>query len=198
MKKRIAMLLLVAILTATGITACCETVEVYPEQEIVQQLMDAVGTDLAERAKAAGFSLDINFSYYKFELPENRTLPEGQDTEDHLLIEIDLRSAIGTTLYGNNTVDCALMAELQHAILHSGVFALTDEEISYLSEYAYTPDSNFADVYVADDSINMHINETPGGYEAILFLRHWGKPDVSFYKLDWSSTYEWGELTYRH
>jgi len=166
---------------------------------IIRQVMDYMGDDLIARGKEAGFKLSASVAYYVY-TPWNEEweLSDEAAKAPKTQISFVLKSAIGSTMYGNNTVDCDLMRELQCAIIDSGVFPLSAEDAAYLKSVNYGG-VNWADEYIRGDYIvNLHINETPSGYEAYLSIS--GTPDFDsrrFSELQ-SWSYKWDEtITYK-
>ena len=144
--------------------------------------------DLIQRAKDGGYQLKVSFSHGRSKYAEDA----AQSRED-ISVEIDIRSPMGATMYKSNTVDCDLLAELEAAAVASGIFPLTEAEAEQFLQHRYTPDARYADVYSEDESVNLHINETPS-YEAIVMLRHWNTLWKNTYVLLRSSQYGWDGL----
>ena len=195
MKKllcRILTLLLALFLPLSAFTEASDSTLVAAEQEIMNQLLQAMGEELVQRAKDGGFRLKVNFDH-----GEPKEAAEGQPLSV-LSVEIDIRSAMGTVLYKANTVDCDLLAELESAALATAAletdfFPLTEEDVERFGQHYDTTDTRYADVYSSDGSVNLHINETPNN-EAIVMLRHWDPDWKETYALVRISTYDWDGL----
>lgn len=170
-----------------------EVMESYPEDVYVQMAIDAIGEDLMTRAKEAGYSLSITLEQYEFNPPYEEYELKEDEIADPLVICLEVRSPIGSTLYGNNTVDCDLMYELQCALIDSGIFELSGDEIATLKEQYYAPDHWNSSTLVANGHVELHINESPGGYEALIMLRHWQVADTTIHRLVRQSVYTWEE-----
>ena len=190
MKKlfcRILTLLLALFLPLSAFAEAPDSPLVAAEEEIMNQLLQAMGEELVQRAKAGGFRRKVNF-----DPGEPKEAAEGQPPSV-LSVEIDIRSAMGTVLYKANTVDCDLLAELEAAAVASGIFPLTEAEAEQFLQHRYTPDARYADVYSEDESVNLHIDETPSS-EAIVMLRPWNTLWKNTYVLLRSSQYGWDGL----
>lgn len=190
MKKllcRILTLLLALFLPLSAFAEASDSPLVAAEEEIMNQLLQAMGEELVQRAKDGGFRRKVNFDH-----GEPKEAAEGQPLSV-LSVEIDIRSAMGTVLYKANTVDCDLLAELEAAAVASGILPLTEAEAEQFLQHRYTPDARYADVYSEDESVNLHIDETPSS-EAIVMLRHWNTLWKNTYVLLRSSQYGWDGL----
>lgn len=152
-------------------------------ESVYPQIMSAIGEDLAAQAQAEGFNLDVSVEYF--------TAPGALD---YTSVSVELRSAIGTAMYDSNTVNWELMRDIQLAIIDSGVFEFTPEELEIARSTYYTPDNHSEDIDFST-GVNLHINETPFGYEAILYLRH--NADLAdHYTREYSVSYGWDGVTY--
>lgn len=170
-----------------------EVAESYPEDVYVQMATDAIGEDLTKRAQEAGYSLSIKLEQYEINPPYEGYEPKEDEIAGTLVISLEVRSPIGSTIYGNNTVDCDLMYELQCALIDSGIFELSDEDIATLKAQYYAPDHWNSSTIVADGHVELHINESPGGYEAIIMLRHWLVVDKTTDNLVRATVYTWDD-----
>lgn len=184
-EKVLPFILTITILTLGISGAGSGTIAVIPDknsaESVYTQIMDSIGPDLAARAQEAGFNLDISVACYS---------GSGAALNS---ISVELRSAIGTAMYGSNTVDWELMRDIQLAVIDSGVFELTPDEIETARSTYYTPDHHNDDIDFAS-GVNLHINETPFGYEAILYLRH--NSSFSDYTFEYSVSFDWNGVTY--
>lgn len=151
---------------------------VYP------QIMNAIGEDLAAQAQAEGFNLDVSVAYFT-----------GPGALEVTSVSVELRSAVGTAMYDSNTVNWELMRDIQLAIIDSGVFEFTPEELETARSTYYTPDNRSEDIDFST-GVNLHINETPFGYEAILYLRHNNYDLEDYYTREYSVSYDWNGVTY--
>ena len=151
--------------------------------EYHELIMSSLSEDLIARGKEAGFSLDISLACFA-----------ASDGSTIIVPDIEIRSAIGTAMYGENTVDWQLMREIEYAALDANFFGLSPEGISEAKNHYYTPEENYADVDV--EGVNIHINETPFGYEAIFMMRYMSSTVPAGYERAWSRSYTWNELTY--
>ena len=159
------------------------------DEEVVKKLMAYMGDDLIQRLKDAKIVLNFDFTYY---VPSDE---EADYENGQLQISVELRSAVKST-WPEFIVDTDLLREAQYAVLESGVFDFTQEEIDMFKQYYYQPNAYggyYADEYT-DDRINLHINETPS-YEAIVYVRH---PYLknSGNKQAWTSDWRFDEMTY--
>ena len=155
------------------------------DEMIIQTVLDSLGPDLVARMKAAGIELSFDFSY----------MVKGNDTENGIMIiTLEMRSAIGSTRYGDYTLDADLFREAQLALIDCGVLGLSESDVATLKGYPYSQKNHYADVDL-DCGINMHLNHTPND-QAILYLRPSGKAPAGYTKL-WSSMWDWDELFYR-
>lgn len=193
MSHPVRLLLALLLTLCIPLAACAEVVEsprASAEQEIMDQLLGAMGEDLIQRARDGGYQLMVSFSHGRSKYATDAT----QSRED-ISVEIDIRSPMGATMYKANTVDCDLLAELEAAAVTSGIFPLTEAETERFLQHRYTTDTRFADAYSDDESVNLHINETPSS-EAIVMLRHWNTLWKNTYVLLRSSKYDWDGLVF--
>ena len=155
----------------------------YYADEYHEIYLSQLDADLVARGREAGFSLDISISCYI-----------SSDGSPIIVPEIEIRSAIGTAMYGSNTVDWELMREIEYAAIDANLFNLSPDGMSAAKNIYYTPDDNYADEDV--EGMNIHINETPSGYEAIFMMRYLSADLPSEDNPAWTLTYNWDELTY--
>lgn len=195
MKKLFCRMLALMLALFLPLSACAEESDsplVAVEQEIMDQLLQAMGEELVQRARDGGFRLNVSFKH-----GEPKEAAEGEPLSV-LSVEIDIRSAMGTVLYKANTVDCDLLAELESAalavaVLETDYFTLTEEDVERFGQHRYTTDTRHTDIYSEDGSVNLHINETPNN-EAIVMLRHWDPHWKETYTQVRLSTYSWDGL----
>jgi len=165
--------------------------------EIIDKIMDSIGEDLAERAKAAGYRLETRIRHYKFELPEGHTLTEREQEQafDKIFVETIIYSPEGSTTYGNNTVDCDLLRELQYAILDAGVFGLSEEDIVKGKSESYTAGKSL-NIYLKNGDVSVNILEAPFGNSAMVQIGDINNSRILYlyHKNDWTLDYDWGEL----
>lgn len=181
----LALLLALLLILCIPLAACAEAAE-SPRASAEQEIM--MSEDLIQRAKDGGYQLKVSFSHGRSKYAEDA----AQSRED-ISVEIDICSPMGATMYKSNTVDCDLLAELEAAAVASGIFPLTEAEAEQFLQHRYTPDARYADVYSEDESVNLHIDETPSS-EAIVMLRHWNTLWKNTYVLLRSSQYGWDGL----
>ena len=185
MNHPVRLLLALLLILCIPLAACAEAVE-SPRASAEREIM--MGVDLIQRAKDDGYQLKVSFSHGRSKYVEDA----AQSRED-ISVEIDIRSPMGATMYKSNTVDCDLLAELEAAAVASGILPLTEAEAEQFLQHRYTPDARYADVYSEDESVNLHIDETPSS-EAIVMLRHRNTLWKNTYVLLRSSQYGWDGL----
>ena len=178
-------------------------VPAQPGQEIIDKLMAAFSPELVEKAKAAGFSVTTDIDAYTYQPYEGFKESERQCHDDVTLISVCIRSATGTTKYGENTVDVDTMKALQCAVIDSGIFDLPAEVADEYKNMYYTPETRYyTESRPANNGIyvELHTNETPFGYEAICYVRHLQRHDVYSTLITYAHrqttdvTYIWDEL----
>ncbi|MBE6541855.1 MAG: hypothetical protein E7672_05345 [Ruminococcaceae bacterium] len=166
--------------------------------EYLKKVMDSIGDDLAARAKAAGYDFQVGVKHFKFELPEDYTIPDDKQelASDQILISIQISSPMGSTTYGNNTVDCDLLRDLQYAVLESGVFDLSAEDIEEGKSILYSVEKTAWNNSLKNGDIYFNIVETPSGYNVLVQIHDVAYRRIidSCHKNDWSITYLWDEI----
>lgn len=166
---------------------------------IIRRVLDAIGPELIARGKEADFKMRSNVSYLLID-PEEVSSLESVPEEDktRVLIYFDIRSAMGSTIYGNNTVDYDVLREIQYAIIDSGVFDITAEEAEELKSYVYTEKVTAVDEIVGNDyRLRLTITELPTTYSLLVEIRGFvGYSLGDYYTVQrWSSEWD-GPITY--
>lgn len=209
MKKLLSLLLILSLLFCTACasngntaesadTTAAPASEVYEDEAIIAQIKAAVGEELWEKAKSDEYHLYLDFTKYVYAPDDGAEPAEGDDTSDKLSVIIDLRSPIGSTMYGEYCVDVETLHSIFFAILDSGAFDLTDDEKAELKANCYTEDSRHNEVMV-DGRYRMYTDDTPSGYEAMIsmyFAPFERDIDLSLYDKAWSMKYNFDEISY--
>ena len=160
--------------------------EVKPDEALMKQLMDAIGSDLMARAKAANFQLNTKFRHYAYKPYESWVPREGEYTDDILYITVEV--------YAPKTpgvlADSELMRELQYAIIDSNIFDLTEDEKAALKTLCYSSEKREASMKVKDRFVELHFLEFDANAVLTIGNVHNSiKTNVHFE--DWSRTYHW-------
>ena len=210
MKKLLSLLLILSLLFCTacasnGTTSSATTEPtaesspvMHEDEAIIAQLKAAVGEELWEKVKSEGYHLYLDFTKYVYAPDDGAEPAEGDDTSDKLSVIIDLRSPIGSTMYGEYCVDVETLHSIFFAILDSGAFDLTEDEKTELKAHCYTEDNRHNEVMV-DGRYRMYTDDTPGGYEAMIsmyFAPFERDIDLSLYDKAWSMKYNFDEISY--
>lgn len=130
--------------------------EVYPDEEIVRAVIDAIGPELMARAKDAGYLLEFDFRGYDYK-PADESDP---DRPDSCHITISFESPMGSNEFENNTVDTELMSSVHSAIIDSGVFVMSDETKAAFKANYYGSETQQSDLR-GDNGVSMSIVQTP-------------------------------------
>lgn len=222
MKKPLSILLLLCLLLCTACTSggdkaaspasadatdvpTAESVpEVFPGEDIAQQLIEDITPELLDRAVAAGYSVGFGVYFYEFDPDyEDKQLPEGAP-DNFRKIHFGIRSPIGSAIYGNYTVDDALMLELQEGFLNSDVISLSEEEKEQVRAEFYTQENTDSDLQLKNSHFfTLDTVVTPSGYEAYVNMAYSASPDGSLdslfsfgdYEIRSSIDYRWPECT---
>ena len=169
--------------------AATEVVEVKPDEALMAQLIDSVGSDLMARAKAANFQLNTKFRNFAYQPYEGWEPREGDCTDDILYITVEVYAPKAPGV----AADSELMRELQYAIIDSNIFDLTEEEKAELKSISYSPENREDRLNVKDQFVELHFLEFDA--KAVLTISNINngmKTDVHFE--DWHRTYKWEEF----
>ena len=167
-----------------------QTDDARPEAALVKQAMDSIGTDLTERAKAAGYNLIMRFYHQKYNPPEGWTPNEEQAklTDDRIFYSFELHTPDGVE------IDYALVGEIGDAILNSGLFYLTAEQIADTRWLYTSAEAGNERVIFNDVGVEIYMLSAPFGKAKILQFRY-ARDDLltSVHYCDWQESYTWGE-----
>ena len=170
MKKLLIVML--ALICALGFTGCSADKEaestgenaatarpeavVYPDEEIVRMVTEAIGPELMARAKDAGYLLEFDFRSYDYK-PTGESDP---DRPDSFHVTISFESPMGSNEFENNTVDIELMSAVHSAIIDSGVFVMVDEDKAAFKANYYGSEDQQSELR-GDNGVSMSIVQTP-------------------------------------
>lgn len=170
--KRLLIIML-ALICALGFTGCSDDkkagssgegaaataqpeAEVYPDEEIVRMVTEAIGPELTTRAKDAGYLLEFDFRGYDYK-PKDESDP---DRPDSFHITISFESPMGSNDFENNTVDVELMSAVHSAIIDSGVFVMSDEDKAAFKANYYGSEDQQSELR-GGNGVSMSIVQTP-------------------------------------
>ncbi|MBR7184280.1 MAG: hypothetical protein IKD37_01595 [Clostridia bacterium] len=207
MYKRLLPLLLVIALLCVGCSSAAdqsgelgkapggvqdsEKEDIAPDLALAQRAMEAIGDDLYARGKAAGFDLIMRFYHQKYNPPEGWTPDEEQakHTDDRIFYSFELYTP------DRDAIDYTLLGELSDAILGSGLFYLTAEQIAdsrwlYTSAEVGNERVNFHDV-----GVEIYMLNAPFGSSKIVQFSY-ARNDLltPMHYCDWSESHDWDDL----